>query len=112
MLLAIVLHKPFDGLAIVTLMGRDHQGLRARWLATLLYAAVTPIGILLTWSIGGSTDLSAWAAPAVAVTAGLLLCVALSDILPELQYHTHDRLLLSVALIAGLLIAAAASALH
>jgi zinc and cadmium transporter len=111
-LLAIVLHKPFDGLAIVTLMDRDHQGLRSRWTATLLYAIVTPVGILLSWVIGGSTDIEVWAAPAVAVTAGLLLCIALSDILPELQYHTHDRLLLSVALVAGLLIAAAASALH
>ena len=112
MLLAIVLHKPFDGLAIVTLMGRGKQGLQSRWIASLLYATVTPIGILLTWAIGGSTDIEAWAAPAVAITAGLLLCIALSDILPELQYHTHDRLLLSAALIAGLMIAAAASALH
>jgi zinc and cadmium transporter len=112
MLLAIALHKPFDGLAIVTLMGRDQRGSQARWVATALYAVVTPAGILLTWVIGGSTDIEVWAAPAVAVTAGLLLCIALSDILPELQYHTHDRLLLSGALIAGLLIAVAASALH
>jgi len=112
MLLAIVLHKPFDGLAIVTLMGRDHRGLGARWTATLLYAAVTPAGIAITWAIGAETNIEAWAAPAVAVTAGLLLCIALSDILPELQYHTHDRLLLSGALVVGLLVAVAASYLH
>lgn len=112
MLLAISLHKPFDGLAIVTLMHRDRRGLGARWAATLLYAAVTPVGIALTWVIGAETDLESWAAPAVAVTAGLLLCIALSDILPELQYHTHDRVLLSGMLVAGLLVALAASFLH
>ncbi|MCP4758534.1 MAG: ZIP family metal transporter [Planctomycetes bacterium] len=112
MLLAISLHKPFDGLAIVTLMNRDHRGVGARWAATLLYAAVTPVGIALAWLIGGETNIESWAAPAVAVTAGLLLCIALSDILPELQYHTHDRLLLSGALVVGLLIAVAASYLH
>ena len=112
MLIAIVLHKPFDGLAIVTLMGRDGRGSMAKWIATLLYAIVTPAGILLTWAIGGTVNLEVWAAPAVAITAGLLLCIALSDILPELQYHTHDRLLLSGALVVGLLIAVAASSLH
>ena len=112
MLIAIVLHKPFDGLAIATLMSRDGRGLGAKWTATVLYAIVTPAGILLTWAIGGTINLEVWAAPAVAVTAGLLLCIALSDILPELQYHTHDRVLLSGALVAGLLIAVAASSLH
>jgi len=112
MLIAIAMHKPFDGLAIVTLMGRDQRGLRSRWVATVVYAAVTPVGILLIWFVGGSIDIEVWAAPAVAVTAGLLLCIALSDILPELQFHTHDRVLLSAALVAGLLIAVAASSLH
>lgn len=112
MLIAIVLHKPFDGLAIVALMGRDGRGSMAKWIATLLYAVVTPAGILLTWTIGGTVNLEVWAAPAVAITAGLLLCIALSDILPELQYHKHDRLLLSGALVVGLLIAVAAASLH
>jgi zinc and cadmium transporter len=112
LLLAIVLHKPFDGLAIVTLMTRDNRGSRARWVATILYALVTPVGILLAWAIGSGADVEAWAAPVVAITAGILLCIALSDILPELQFHSHDRLLLSAALAVGLWIAWLAASLH
>jgi len=42
---------------------------------------------------------------ALAFCAGSFLCIASSDLLPELQFHSHDRLKLSIALIAGLTIA-------
>ncbi|MDP7030183.1 MAG: ZIP family metal transporter [Phycisphaerales bacterium] len=112
MLLAIGLHKPFDGLAIVTLLRRDGRSVSVGWITTLAYACVTPVGIAVAWAMGGVGGVDVWAAPAVAVTAGLLLCVALSDVLPELQMHSHDRLLLSGALVAGVLVAVAASSLH
>ena len=38
---------------------------------------------------------------ALAFSAGTFLCIALSDLLPELQFHAHDRFKLSVALLAG-----------
>jgi zinc and cadmium transporter len=40
-------------------------------------------------------------AGALAFSAGTFLCIALSDLLPELQFHSHDRLKLSIALLAG-----------
>ena len=46
----------------------------------------------------GASDLTAHA---LAFSAGTFLCIALSDLLPELQFHTHDRIKLSVALLAG-----------
>jgi zinc and cadmium transporter len=42
---------------------------------------------------------------ALAFSAGVFLCISMSDLLPELQFHHHDRLLLSLALIAGLAVA-------
>jgi zinc and cadmium transporter len=39
---------------------------------------------------------------ALAFCAGTFLCISCSDLLPELQFHSHDRLKLSVALLAGL----------
>ena len=39
---------------------------------------------------------------ALAFCAGTFLCVACSDLLPELQFHSHDRFKLSLALLAGL----------
>jgi hypothetical protein len=40
-------------------------------------------------------------ANALAFSAGTFLCIALSDLLPELQFHAHDRFKLSLALLAG-----------
>ncbi len=42
---------------------------------------------------------------ALAFSAGMFMCIALSDLLPELQFHQHDRLKLSVALLLGLALA-------
>ena len=43
---------------------------------------------------------------------GTFLCIALSDLLPELQFHSHDRLKLSVALLVGFALMAATSAIE
>jgi zinc and cadmium transporter len=43
---------------------------------------------------------------ALAFTAGTFLCIAASDLLPELQFHAHDRVKLSIALLAGIALAA------
>ena len=37
--------------------------------------------------------------------AGTFLCIAGSDLLPELQFHSHDRFKLSLALLLGLTLA-------
>ena len=42
---------------------------------------------------------------ALAFSAGTFLCISLSDLLPELQFHSHDRLKLSAALLLGLAVA-------
>jgi zinc and cadmium transporter len=39
------------------------------------------------------------------MAAGVFICIALADILPEVSFHTHDRAKLSVALIVGVLLA-------
>ena len=42
----------------------------------------------------------------------MFLCVSLSDLLPELQFHRHDRVLLTIALILGLGVAWLAGQFH
>ena len=49
---------------------------------------------------------------ALAFSAGTFLCIALSDLLPELQFHSHDRLKLSVALLVGFALMAATAAIE
>ena len=38
-------------------------------------------------------------AAALAFSAGVFLCISLSDLLPEVQFHSHDRLKLSFGLL-------------
>ena len=103
-LLATLVHKPADALTITTLMVR---GGSARWfvhLVNLGFSLMIPAGVALFAM--GSAGISPAAArsltaAALAFSAGTFLCIALSDLLPELQFHSHDRLKLSAALLAG-----------
>jgi zinc and cadmium transporter len=102
--LAIVLHKPFDAMAIAALMTSSGTvaGFR-KWL-NVLFALVSPVGMLLfalgaAQLAGPEVPLVGWA---LAFCAGTFLCIAASDLLPELQFHSHDRLKLSLALAVGL----------
>jgi zinc and cadmium transporter len=105
----IVLHKPFDAMTISMLMGRG--GWSQTWRNTIngLFSLCIPIGVLVFYfglmSDSGSPNAAAqqwWIACALAFSAGTFLCISLSDLLPELQFHSHDRLMLSVALLLGL----------
>ena len=42
---------------------------------------------------------------ALAFSAGVFLCISLGDLLPEVHFHSHDRLQLSMMLLLGVLIA-------
>ena len=102
--LAVVLHKPFGALAITTLMAASGAARAARRAASVAFALVTPLGALLFY-LGAGFWVSAhpvWLGCALAFCAGTFLCIACADLLPELQFHTHDRLKLSLALLAGL----------
>ena len=58
---------------------------------------------LVTDTTNRDTAAQQWyIACALAFSAGTFLCISLSDLLPELQFHSHDRLKLSVALLLGL----------
>ena len=103
-LLATLVHKPADALTIATLMVR---GGSARWLVHLVnlgFGLMIPAGVAL-FLIGAAAFTPSAAATitagALSFSAGTFLCIALSDLLPELQFHSHDRLKLSLALLAG-----------
>ena len=48
---------------------------------------------------------------ALAFSAGIFLCISLGDLLPEVHFHSHDRLKLSAMLFLGVLIAFAIESL-
>ena len=101
LLVAIALHKPFDSLTLGTLLAADGRSRSMRNGMNIAYALVTPVGALIGWAgiSGGSPDVTA---AAIAFAAGMFLCIALCDLLPELQFHRHDRLALTAALLLGL----------
>ncbi len=113
--LATILHKPADAMTVVSLMLHSGSSSRPAHLVNLGFALMLPLGALLFFvGVGhlpaaGTTSLTA---VALAFSAGTFLCIALSDILPELQFHAHDRLKLSIALLAGFLLMVGTSAIE
>ncbi|MDA0659055.1 MAG: ZIP family metal transporter [Planctomycetota bacterium] len=100
--LAILLHKPFDSLTITLLMASRGASLEMRQWVNLLFALIVPLGVslfFLSSSVGVSGH--AFTGPVLAFAAGGFLCISASDLLPEVQFHSHDRLRLSVSLLAG-----------
>lgn len=110
--IATVVHKPADALTIVSLMLRAGAPRPLAHLINLAFAMMIPAGVVL-FSLGvGRLDPKAGVAltaAALAFSAGTFLCISLSDLLPELQFHAHDRWKLSAALLGGLVLMAVAS---
>lgn len=105
--LAVILHKPFDAMAVATLMAANGKSRASRQLLNLLFGLATPLGAALFF-LGASQfaeSNAVFLGCALAFCAGTFLCIACSDLLPELQFHSHDRFKLSFALLAGLAVA-------
>jgi len=102
--LAVILHKPFDAMAVTTLMQADRCSAGLRNLVNLGFGLVTPLGVVLFGlGFGGVAEAKeTLVGYALAFCAGTFLCIACSDLLPELHFHSHDRVKLSLALAAGL----------
>lgn len=112
--LVIFLHKPFDAMTIGTLMARSGWSLGARSVVNGLFALAIPLGAGV-FLLGESPAVGpTWFAlpAALALSAGVFLCIAGSDLLPELQFHHHDRWKLSAALLFGIFVAYAAGQLE
>jgi len=105
--LAIMLHKPLDAVSITALMAGSGWSPRSRFLVNVGFATMCPIGALLfTFGIDQFGDLrEKIVCSSLAFSAGVFLCISLSDLLPEMEFHAHNRLRLTAALVAGILLA-------
>lgn len=105
--LAIVLHKPLDAMSIASLMIAGGWGSKARTLVNILFSLMCPLGAILFFvgieHLSGDKDLLVGAA--LAFSAGVFICISLSDLLPEVQFHSHDRAKLTLALLVGIVMA-------
>lgn len=112
--LAILLHKPLDAMSITTVMAAGGWNARARTANNLVFALMCPLGALLFYFgvdyLGNHSDYVV--AAALAFSAGAFICIALSDLLPEVHFHSHDRAKLTGAFLLGIGIAYAIGALE
>jgi zinc and cadmium transporter len=112
--LAVMLHKPLDAFSITTTMTAGGWSQATRDAANVAFSLVCPLGAALFYfgvaKLG--TSQYVWVGTALAFSAGVFLCVSLADILPELSFHSHDRFLLSAALLLGIVLAYAISFLE
>jgi zinc and cadmium transporter len=100
---AVIMHKPFDSLAVVTLMESGGCSPKSRRLANFVIALIAPLGMGLAFlGLSGASESGHFQLGcAMGFCAGSFLCVACSDLLPELHFHAHNRWQLSLALLAG-----------
>ena len=102
--LAIFLHKPLDALSIAGVMQAGHVDGRTRRLVIIGFALICPAAAFLTyWGaalLGAGQE--AIVGRALAFSAGAFLCISLSDLLPEIQFHSHDRGKFTLAFLAGI----------
>jgi zinc and cadmium transporter len=105
--LAIALHKPLDAMSIATVMSAGGWTRRATRAVTVIFSLMCPLGALaFLFGIERLFDQHHYILGiALGFSAGVFLCIALSDLLPEVQFHSHDRIKLSAALLAGVTLA-------
>jgi zinc and cadmium transporter len=105
--LAILLHKPLDAMSITTIMQAGGWSQSARAATNLVFALMCPLGALLFYfGVDFLADAQHYVvAAALAFSAGAFICIALSDLLPEVHFHSHDRGKLTLAFLLGIVLA-------
>ena len=100
--LAILLHKPLDALSIETVMGARGWSSTSRWTAGTVFALLCPL-TAAAFYLGASALVphDGLLPASLAFAAGAFICIALGDLLPEVQFHSHDRLRLTLLFLLG-----------
>jgi zinc and cadmium transporter len=102
--LATALHKPADAFTISTLLIKGGTSRRHALLVQAFFAGLIPLGVLCFYlgkSLLATPLESVFTGSVMAFSAGTFLCIALSDLLPEVQFHSHDRVGLFLSMVAG-----------
>ena len=111
--LAILLHKPLDALSIETVLAAAGHPARQRHWINLGFSLLCPLVAALFWYFMALTPLDGRVlAAALAFSAGAFICIALGDLLPEIQFHSHDRGKLTLLFLLGIALAWAIGAVE
>jgi len=104
--LSILLHKPLDALSIETVMGARGWSSTSRWTAGAVFALLCPLtAAAFYFGASALVPYDGLLPASLAFAAGAFICIALGDLLPEVQFHSHDRLRLTLLFLLGVGIA-------
>lgn len=105
--LAVLLHKPLDAVSITSLMAAAGWSRRSQSLVNVSFAMMVPLGaglfLLGVHHLGDGQRQIIGAA--LAFSAGVFICISLGDLLPEMEFHKHSRVPLTISLVVGMLLA-------
>jgi len=109
--LGLAIHTIIDGIALAAAVsGSSAMSFAGLGLVVnLVFATMCPLGaILFAFGVDNMVDgRDMILGVALAFSAGVFLCISLGDLLPEVHFHSHDRLHLSMMLLLGVLLALA-----
>ena len=110
---AILLHKPLDALSITALMRAGGWPVQSRTLVNISFSLMCPLGAVLYY-LGAAQmgDDSLMIGCTLGFSAGFFICIALGDLLPEVAFHSHDRIKLSTAMVVGVMLSFAIEWVH
>lgn len=104
---AVLLHKPLDALSITSLMTAGGWPRGWQHGVNLSFAMMCPVGaVLFSLGVRQFGDMQhVLVGAGLAFAAGVFLCISLGDLLPEVEFHAHDRVKLSALLVLGVALA-------
>lgn len=103
--LSVLIHKPMDGLSVSVLLLNSGAKRSTLWSVQVVYALLVPVGaVAFYFTKGAVADSSTLVGYTMAFSAGTFLAIALTDLLPEIHFHAHDRHKLSGAMALGLVV--------
>ena len=104
--LAVLLHKPLDAVSITSLMAASGWTRRSMMLVNTGFSMMCPVGAALF--LLGVRQFAGYQqellGTALAFSAGVFICISLSDLLPEMEFHTHNKVQLTIALGLGIML--------
>ena len=105
--LAVLLHKPLDAVSITSLMVAGGWNKKSMTLVNAGFAMMCPLGAALF--LLGISRFPGYQqeilGTSLAFAAGVFVCIALSDLLPEMEFHSHNKIRLTIALALGIITA-------
>jgi zinc transporter ZupT len=97
--IAIFLHKFPEGFTIGSMVLAADKGWPQVFATTTLVGAATLLGVLTIYLAGDVAGFSV--AYALPLAGGVALCVSASDLIPEVNHHSHNKAMTSIFIFIG-----------